>query len=146
MKQKIDIIPMEKLITGRVYKIWCRNLLFGVYDGHGGFIGIRTKFDSRFLDTEYHWDKSVHHGTVSKIVDTGVDVPTGIEIKTSLGSIDDVTKRMVDFDKPVVDGGRGWYFLDTGESSKDIRSYRLDNKKLFNFLEYFENKAKKWGE
>ena len=48
---------MEQCVKGRVYKLWCRNLSIGVYDGKEGFIGIRTKFGSRYLDTEYHWDQ-----------------------------------------------------------------------------------------
>lgn len=70
-------VPMGECVKGRVYEIRCRNLLFGVYDGEGGFIGIRTKFGSRYLFTEYHWDKGPPFGTVMGHKDTGIDV--GIE-------------------------------------------------------------------
>jgi hypothetical protein len=48
-----------ELITGRLYRIRSRNLPYGVYDGFGGFVGIREKFGSLFLDTEYDQDTAV---------------------------------------------------------------------------------------
>jgi hypothetical protein len=75
------MIPIEDCIFGRVYKIRCRNLSYGVYDGDSGFIGIRTKFGSRYLFTEYHWDAGAPFGTVRKQEDTGINVPNNINIK-----------------------------------------------------------------
>jgi len=60
----------------------CRNLSYGVYDGKEGFIGIREKFGHEFLFTEYHFDQGPPFGTVHTIIDTGIDVPEGIELKT----------------------------------------------------------------
>jgi hypothetical protein len=46
-----------------------RNLDAGVYDAvQRGFIGIRTKFGSRFLDIEYHYDDDAERGTAHPIV------------------------------------------------------------------------------
>lgn len=75
------MIPIKDCIVGRVYKIRCRNLSYGVYDGDSGFIGIRTKFGSRYLFTEYHYDSGAPFGTVHNQEDTGIDVPNGINIK-----------------------------------------------------------------
>jgi len=72
------MIPIKECIKGRVYKIRCRNLRYGVYNGDGGFIGIRTKFGSRYLFTEYHWDTGAPFGTVRDQIDIGIDVPTEI--------------------------------------------------------------------
>jgi len=45
------------LVRGGVYRLRSRNLSHGVYDSDepagGGFIGIREKFGTRFLDIEY---------------------------------------------------------------------------------------------
>jgi hypothetical protein len=82
------MIPIKDCVVGRVYKIRCRNLSYGVYDGDGGFIGIRTKFGSRFLFTEYHWDTGAPFGTVSNQEDTGIDIPEDINIKDRENSAD----------------------------------------------------------
>lgn len=58
------MIPMSECVERGVYRIYSRNLLVGVYDGKGGFIGIRQKFGHRYLFTEYHWEHDPHFGTV----------------------------------------------------------------------------------
>lgn len=131
-----DTLPiMDNLITGRVYKIRSRNLSVGVWNGRDGFIGIRSKFGDRYLFTEYHYDASETYGTVYDAEDLGIDVPKNISLRTTLGSIDYTTKRPVAFDTPVSDGGKGWYFIDTGEPSEEIRSVSVNNKALLNFLD-----------
>jgi hypothetical protein len=72
----------EDLIKNRVYKIESRNLSFGVWDGEQNFVGIRTKFNDRFLDEEVHYDLDDHYGTVSDAQDLGIDVPLYIRIQT----------------------------------------------------------------
>lgn len=49
-------IALADCQVGGVYRLRSRNLAFGIFDGKRGFVGIRTKFYSRFLDTEYHVD------------------------------------------------------------------------------------------
>src|SRR5690348_6012960 len=57
MKHRDYYIPIPECKARWVYKIDGRNLKFGVFDlTHCCFIGIRTKFGSRFLDNENHWD------------------------------------------------------------------------------------------
>jgi hypothetical protein len=131
-------IALEECIKGRIYETWCRNLGFGVYDGNGGFIGIRTKFKSRFLFTELHWDADEHHGTVRGMRDTGVDTPEGIVVAESLGTIDSVTDREVYFDKPISQGDKGWVFKDTGESDSRTCPTVKKNRPLFSLLEIIE--------
>jgi hypothetical protein len=63
----------EQLVRGRVYEINARNFYMGVWTGTA-FLGIREKFGSRFLDSEFHWDNGPPHGTVHDVKDTGVSV------------------------------------------------------------------------
>lgn len=139
-KESTPRVPIDACIQGRLYKINCRNLSLGVYDGNQGFIGIRQKFNSKFLFTEYHWDQGPPHGTVFGVVDTGIDLPEHIALTESPGTIDKSTGRWVKFDKPVDDGGKGWYFADTGEASKDIHPVGKSNTELFDWLMEQSNK------
>lgn len=68
---------IKDLVLGRVYKVYCRNLHLGVFDGKDGFIGIREKFGRRYLFTEHHWDCEAF-GTVRGVVDLNIDVPRSI--------------------------------------------------------------------
>jgi hypothetical protein len=133
-KEKRDRPTIDKCIPRRLYRVTCRNLTLAVYDGKEGFIGIRSKFASRFLFTEYHWDQGPPFGTVHTAIDTGVDLPPHITLSESPGTIDKETGRWVQFDKPVVDGGRGWFFTDTDESSEDIIPVGKSNTALFEWL------------
>lgn len=50
------------------YRIQARNFDFGVFDQTAkGFIGIREKFGTTYLFTEYHWDTGAPFGTVRPI-------------------------------------------------------------------------------
>ena len=137
---KLPKIPVEELVKGRVYEIWCRNLSYGVWDGEAGFIGIRTKFGSHFLFKEYHYDKDLNFGTVRGMKDLEVDVPKDIEIKESLGAQDRLTGRPVRFITPTAKIKGGWIFTDTDESAPEVRAYSIRNDKLFNFLKELEVK------
>ncbi len=70
---------ISECIKGRVYKIQSRNLTYGVFDGKDGFIGIRLKFSSRYLFTEYHWDQGPPYGTVYGVEDTGLTVSKHVQ-------------------------------------------------------------------
>ena len=127
-------IPMSECVHGGLYKISSRNLAFGVYDEkHQGFVGIREKFGNEYLFTEYHYDTGAPHGTVHPKELLEMCPITCLE--ESIGTVDGKTKRAVDFDKPVKDGGKGWHFVDTGEASKDISPWSVSNEALFKYLE-----------
>jgi len=129
-------IPMDQCVRGRLYRFRARNFEIGVYDGKQGFIGIRTKFGSRYLATEYHWDQGAPFGTVREVVDTGVDCPPVIVLSESLGTEDSVTGRSVHFDRPVVDGGAGWVFDDDDSPCPpEARPVNVSNSALFSFLD-----------
>ena len=135
---------MAQCIPRRVYQIRCRNLSFGVWNGKespwAGFIGIREKFGSEYLFTEYHCDTGAPHGTVFEHKDLGIDLPVGIELKAHLHDLDQISGRHVQFDKPVRDGGRGWYFLDDNTSCdlSKTKIFAQRNDALFNFLKEIE--------
>lgn len=127
-------VPLPECVAGRLYKIMSRNLVLGVFDGKTGFIGIREKFGHEYLFTEFHWDTGPPFGTVSGVEETGVSLPSEIRLAEDLGTIDAATGRMVAFDKPVANGGRGWYFTDTDEPSEEIRPVNVSNGALFDWL------------
>jgi len=129
----IDYIKVDGCVNGGLYRISSRNLGFGVYRSDvKGFIGIREKFDSKFLFTEYHWDNGPPFGTVHP-KEFLEDCPLA-DLRESIGSFDSVTNREVAFDKPIADGGKGWYYLDTGEASQAIRPVSRGNQELFDWL------------
>lgn len=141
MQRSYNCIDWDKCIIRTIYKLNSRNLSIGVYDGINRFIGIRTKFNNRFLDSENHYDahEQFGYGTACPIAIIGI-LPENINLQEYNGSIDQITKRMVEFDKPIDDGGRGWYYLDTGEGDVNIRSMRIFNKELFDYLDNLQNK------
>lgn len=135
------MIGLTQCKKRRVYKLISRNLSFGVFDGETRFIGIRTKCGMRFLDTEDHWDTGPPFGTARPEKDTGIVVPEEIILHVHDNEgipVDKVTGRDVSFDKPVFEGGKGWFFADTGESNENIYPIVFDNRKLFEFLEKIE--------
>ena len=80
------MIPKDKCQNRFLYKINSRNLYFGVFRKEtGGFIGLRTKFDSIFLFEEYHWDNGPPYGTV-KPEEILEELPEEIKLDTSLGT------------------------------------------------------------
>src|SRR5713226_2195652 len=112
----------EVLKPRTVYRIRSRNLRLGVYDGQGGFIGIREKGGYRYLFREF--DASVKDwggGTVMYVSEAVAELPPGIELQEILGTMDSVTGRPVGFGGVRSEGGRGWFFLDTGEASTAIQ-------------------------
>lgn len=77
-----NLPPMPSLIQGRLYKVRARaaermadDYSYSLWDGTTGFVGLRTKFNSRYIDTELHYDASDSFGTVSEAYDTGIDCP-----------------------------------------------------------------------
>lgn len=66
------MILLGKCKKGYFYRIKARNFQVGIFDGDTGFIGIREKFGTKFLDTEYHWDTGAPHGTACPIKELGI--------------------------------------------------------------------------
>ena len=62
----IDYIKKEDLIIGQSYYCDARNFTIGVWNGKG-FEYNRQKFNTTYLDVEYHYDDGTPHGTVKPL-------------------------------------------------------------------------------
>jgi hypothetical protein len=119
-----------------VYRIRSRNLLVGVFDGSTGFIGIREKFNSRYLFTEYHWDTGAPFGTVRPLEILGelsadIDLVEGFSQCQNCG-------RPVDFDRDRGEtADERWQHAD-GPADHPARAVHALNRTLFDALERFE--------
>lgn len=130
----MSFIALNECEHGYVYKIRSRNLSMGVFNKESnGFIGIRLKFKYEFLFTEYHWDTGASLGGTVKPIEIICKLPEDIEIKETLDTIDEKSKRQVNFKE-------GWYYVDNGEYDKNIRPICVHNEKLFNYLKSLETK------
>lgn len=59
-------IPKAELEIGEIYQCFGRNFQYGIWDGEA-FEYLRTKFNFKFFDKEYHWDDGPPYGTVKPI-------------------------------------------------------------------------------
>ena len=133
---KTEYIAITDCKHRHLYQIHSRNLSYGIYNEETkGFIGIRNKFGDNFLFTEYHYDIGSPFGTVRPKKELG-KIPESLELKEYLGSIDYNSKRPVDFDEPVAEGGKGWFYIDSGESDSNIEPVAVNNEKLFEYLNF----------
>lgn len=130
-------VPIEECERGHVYRLRSRNLAVGVFDGDTGFIGIRDKLGRRYLFCEFHWDTGAPYGTAQPLADLG-PVPADIVLAERLGAVDSRSGRPVDFERPVAEGGRGWFYADTGEPDQTIAARPLENAALFAVLDALE--------
>ena len=138
----MDRIKLEDCKHRRLYRIYSRNLSFGIFNEKAkGFIGIREKFGNLYLFTEYHWDTGPPFGTVHPKEELEL-LPEEIECRESFDTIDGKTDRPIKFDKPRKDGGRGWVYTDTDEACpltedqkyQDVDPVSPTNKPLFDWL------------
>lgn len=88
-------LKLEECVHGRIYRISSRNLKIGVYnEAVRGFTGIRVKFGSRYLFTEYHWDTGSPHGTVKPLFELDRESP----VENPSESSSDLFKRLEDIE------------------------------------------------
>lgn len=79
MHPRDNRIKLEDCQHGKLYKLHARNIKIGVWCAETqSFIGIRTKFGSRFLDDEHHWD-APEFATASPLEIIG-EIPSDIVI------------------------------------------------------------------
>jgi hypothetical protein len=136
-----EYIKVEDCVDRGLYRISSRNLVYGVYCAtSNGFIGIRMKFENQYLFTEFHWDAGEPFGTVCPL--KFIEMCPLTDIRESEDTFDEKTNRLVAFDKPIADGGKGWYYLDTGEVSQNIRPTSRTNQPLFDWLKKKELEQK----
>jgi hypothetical protein len=116
------------LEIGRIYIIKSRNLSYGIFDGNG-FIGIRTKFHSRFLD------KEVLNYTAFVEKETDIIVPYPIKLTTGDGAICSKCEQFVMWDGNRPSNER-WYHLTKSDCpDRDFIPYHNSNTVLFKFLD-----------
>lgn len=127
-------IPEDQLVNGRIYEIVSRNLYVGVWDSSKrGFIGIREKFDSTYLFTEYEYATGSPFGTARAFRLLDETLPEGMAICENFEPYEKETGKTVRFTKPISQGGEGWIYTDTlTQASGDI--IRESNTPLYNFL------------
>lgn len=133
-------IALPDCRAGHAYRVRSRNLGLAVFDGTGGFIGIRTKFGSRFLFTEFHRDTGAPYGTVSPLRDLG-PLPSNIEARATLGTIDRRSRRPVRFERTSARTDGRWVYVDE-DSARDPRGIEprtINNAALFNWLDGLES-------
>jgi len=81
MTNLTNYIALEDCINRHIYKIYSRNLEYGVFRADtSGFIGIREKFSYEYLFEEYHHDRGSPFGTVYPLEDIGI-LPDNIEVR-----------------------------------------------------------------
>jgi len=72
-------IPKADCKDRKLYRIKSRNLAIGVFRAAtGGFLGLRTKFGSTFVDEEFHWDNGEPYGTVDPQEELPEELPSGV--------------------------------------------------------------------
>ena len=79
------MIPKSECKDRRLYRLKSRNLALGVWCAKsGGFIGLRTKFDSTYPTTEYHWEQGAPHGTAQPQEELPDDLPANVPLTERL--------------------------------------------------------------
>lgn len=141
-------LPLGSLSTGVVYRLVSNNLRLGVWAEapkdrrlHSShyFIGIRTKFAKRFLDTEYDYETGSPYGTAvpMRVV---VTVPANILLATSIGYVDGFSGRSLTFHTTGPEPWVGhWCFAGTDVRADGARPNSIPNKDLFDFLDHYEH-------
>jgi hypothetical protein len=133
----MDTIALENCEDRHLYRLRSRNLRIGVFSAPlRGFVGLRTKFDSTFLDVEYHWDADAHHGTACPVVDLGALLPEATVLATDLGTRCQTCGRALTFDVAL---SRRWHHVGEGTCSKTF-PVSLGNEVLFTWLQEQEKR------
>jgi hypothetical protein len=130
-------IPLTDCVDRRLYRIQSRNLTVGVYRADvRGFVGIRTKFGSRYLFTEYHWDTGEPFGTVKPVEDAGESVPDGMRTEDDLGTACSACGRPAAFDHEAMKAGmKGWNHADKSPRCEGMGGQAVPNDALFAWIE-----------
>jgi len=134
-------IPIEACRDRHIYRLQSRNLRYGVFcKSRKGFIGIRTKFDSRFLFMEYHYDTGAPYGTVRPIEDVDVIDNPHVRLVESLPATCLYCGERVDRENRGTDTSPSYnYFHISGDGSCEKPMPCLQrNGPLFNILDKLE--------
>lgn len=141
MRDQEQRIKLEDCVHRKLYLLDARNLKIGVYDaGSQVFIGIRTKFGSRFLDREFHWDAPMNATCCPmKVIGELPEELTPVVYfpGTQCGNCKALVEfRRFDETDPIIRGA--WHHL-ADTDCVEVRPYAINNIELFNWLEKQEN-------
>lgn len=148
---ELSAIAYEELKARSVYVLRSRNLKIGAFSSlDNSFIGIRTKFNSRYLAKEYHYKFAGTAITLEKIA----EVPDDIPMEESLGTECYTCKSLLEYKKirnlsgeiviasyrndgdkrfPNTETGSHWVHLN-GTDCGYYQPVSIPNIKLFDFL------------
>ena len=103
-------IPKEELVAGGIYRVSARSFGVAIWTG-AAFRGARTKFESIFLDDEYHWDDGPPNGTATAYQRLGsLTVPAPFEntgYLALLEAADQVSYALGDLEMTIELEGKG---------------------------------------
>lgn len=128
-------IPRAELVHRQPYRLSSRNLGFGVWDSVVGcFIGVRRKFSSEYLDTEYLYeDMPDNHGTAAALEAVGEVVPLTIPMATYIGQVDGFHCRSLIH--VYFDGKWAYRYRDTGQFlTPGVKVITVQNEPLMELL------------
>lgn len=154
-EKRNDYIKLSDCKKGYLYKIHSRNLDYGIYDGNNGFIGIREKFNNKYLFTEYHYDQGPPFGTVKpfeEICELPDDILPEEILKNEFGDnwaenpetkeIEPVIRRNLK-EGEKQHGSRQGFVDEWGKNKQrlpnEIYPHLRENNKLFKWLEKYLN-------
>lgn len=130
-----DFIPLQELLPHRIYRLQSRNLVVGVWKPEAdGFLGVRQKFNERYLFLEYHYDLSETHGTAQALELLPEILPEGTNLAAYLPPRCDTHGEDMKFAGQVAKGGKGWVHAETEEPCTGTPVSEV-NKELFDILD-----------
>lgn len=126
------MIPLEDCKHRYTYRIHSRNLTVGVFDKERkGFVGIREKFGTHYLFTEFHRETGAPYGTVSPKEE--IEKCPLLDIREDLGTFCADCDKHVEFHKENPDGTGDWYHLEKTSCPK-AKPQGKQNNDLFEYL------------
>lgn len=129
----LPFIGLDDCVNRRLYWVRSRNLEIGVFRAEKrGFLGLRYKFGTCFVDTEFHFQTEAFN-TAYPLKDLGIDLPEEIPLKETLGSVCSNCNKKAWWTGPPAPAP--WACEGNCEKT---RSYAEANKELFDFLKEHE--------
>jgi len=127
-----DRIALADCKHGFAYKITSRNLTIGVFNADTrGFVGIREKFGSEYLFTEFHFDTGAPHGTASPFLE--IEKCPIEDLRAAFETVCSVCRQHVAFVRNVPEDGYGEW-LHNGTRCDNGSPYAPQNDALFGYL------------
>ena len=127
-------IPLVECKDRMLYRLSSRNLSLGVYCAeNNGFIGLRSKFGSQFLFTEYHWDTGAPYGTACPLEQLEA-LPAEIALSETLGSKCGACQRPLLRRGSAENASLHYVHEDGTDMCPIARIITLDNAALFDYL------------